>query len=225
MKQKFKKWAIPIITVMFISVFMSVFLSFAFIESFSSKAYESNAEEFVQARDEYSVGIVFGGGVADGSPLPLLKNRLDAGYDLISKGQTKKLILSGDNRFENYNEPLAMYNYLTEEKGVDPEMLQVDYAGRSTYETCERAKKVFGVNKAVLVTDSTHLPRALFLCQHFGIESIGLISADSNPAGLRLGKWTREILARQKAIFNAYIYGEKTILGEPINLEIGNFPN
>ena len=161
-----------------------------------------------------TIGIVFGSGVNnDGKPYKELQARLDSAADAITSGLVDKLILSGDNRFLDYNEPNAMIKYLTEQKGIDEKLLQPDYAGRSTYETCERAVKVFGVKKAILFSANSHLPRAIFTCRSFGIESYGIgNNVEANNAT------RRELLARVKSMFNVYVYGEKTILGDPINI-------
>jgi SanA protein len=96
----------------------------------------------------------------------------------------RKLLVSGDNRFVDYNEPGRMYDYAVSQ-GVSPEDVIRDYAGRRTYDTCYRAGQIFGVEDAILVTQRFHLPRAIFTCRNLGIDAIGF-SADrrvylSNP--------------------------------------------
>ena len=167
---------------------------------------------------EYRVGVVFGGGVEADNPRPLLRDRLDLAARLVRTGQIDTLIVSGDNRFLNYNEPLVMFEYLTEEEGIDPQRIQPDFAGRSTYETCERAHKIFGLDKALLISESTHLPRALYLCDHFGIDAYGIVSDGNASSGLKVGQRWREVLARNKAVFNTTVWGENTVLGDPIEL-------
>lgn len=164
------------------------------------------------------VGIVFGGGIEDGKPRPTLKDRLDAGAELLTSKKVRKLIVSGDNRFVNYNEPQAMKTYLVEVMGIDPSLIQLDNAGRSTYETCERASKIFGLKKAVLISQDTHLPRAIYTCRSFGIESYGYASDGKASSGLQIGQRLRELLARTKATINIYIKGEQTILGNKIKV-------
>ena len=160
------------------------------------------------------VGIVLGAGVdRKGKPYKELQARLDLAAKQLDKGQVDKLILSGDNRFHGYNEPDAMKRYLVETKHVDASKLQPDYAGRSTYESCERAAKVFKLHEAIIYSANSHLPRAIFLCRHFGVASYGVGTAVEANNHLR-----REALARVKAIFNTYIYGERTILGNTINV-------
>lgn len=160
-----------------------------------------------------TVGIVLGAGVTkDGKPYKELRGRLDTAADALERGYVDKLILSGDNRFKDYDEPTAMKNYLIQERGVPADRLQEDFAGRSTYETCERAAKVFKLDRVVLISAGSHLPRAIFLCRHFGIESFGIASGVEANNATR-----REALARVKALYNTYVRGEKTILGAPIS--------
>lgn len=178
-------------------------------------------DRYIEPADDLpsgTVAVVFGGGIENGRPKPLIADRLDAGAALLKAGKVRKLIVSGDNRFHSYDEPAAMREYLVG-KGVDPALIQEDTAGRSTYETCERAKKVFGLDRAVLVSESAHLPRAIFTCRKFGIEACGFSS--DGPAleqfpEVRRGQRMREVLARTKATFNVYVRGERTILGEAI---------
>ena len=179
--------------------------------------YYPDNPELASIGKTIKIGIVFGGGIHNKEPLPLLRDRLMTAKNLLQNGTIEKLVLSGDNRFLDYNEPQVMYEFLVDQ-GVDPQKLQVDYGGRSTYETCERAVKVFNVHEAILISESTHLPRAIYLCEHFGIKAYGAISDGESSSGLKIGQRWREILARNKAVFNVYFIGEKTILGDPIQL-------
>ena len=169
--------------------------------------------------DQPPVGLILGGGIKDGKPRPLLQDRLIVGAGLLKEGKVKKLLVSGDNRFVDYNEPQVMKNYLVRELSVDPGLIQLDNAGRSTYESCERASKVYKLRTVLLVSESTHLARAVYLCRSFGIEAYGFVSDGNAASGLRLGQRWREVLARSKAILNVYVVGEKTVLGEPIPLD------
>jgi SanA protein len=174
--------------------------------------------QYIERMPDLKVGIVPGGGIESNKPLPLLQDRLDAAASLLQSGRIDKLIVSGDNRFDHYNEPEVMKAYLVREKSIDPKRIYLDNAGRSTYETCERAKKIFNLNKAVLISERTHLPRAIFLCRSFGIEAYGFSSDGQSSAGRQVGQRFREILARTKAGLNVYVIGERTVLGEKIEL-------
>lgn len=191
---------------------------FLIIQKNSDRIYSVYDSHISTLNVSSKVGIVFGGGVSEIEPLPLLKDRLITAKKLLDSGYVDKLLLSGDNRTLSYNEPVVMYNFLVENLGVDPEKIELDYAGRSTYETCERARKVFGISNAFLISESTHLPRAIYLCKHFGIDAFGIDSSGESSKGLQIGQRWREVLARDKAVFNIYLIGEKTILGDRIDI-------
>jgi len=131
------------------------------------------------------VAIVFGAGIRpDGRVSPMLRDRMDTAIDLYRAGLVRKLLVSGDNRFANYDEPGRMYDYAVSQ-GLPPYDVVRDYAGRRTYDTCYRASAIFGVTQAILVTQRFHLPRAIFTCRNLGVDAVGF-SADrriyfSNP--------------------------------------------
>lgn len=123
------------------------------------------------------VAIVFGAGLSrDGTPSPVLRDRVATAADLYFAGKASKLLMSGDNRFLDYNEPGSMKEYAIS-LGVPEVDIVLDYAGRRTYDTCYRARAIFGVQNAILVTQRFHLPRALLLCNGMGISASG-VSAD-----------------------------------------------
>ena len=166
------------------------------------------------------VAIVFGAGLTrDGLPTPVLRDRVKAASDLYFEGKVKKLLMSGDNRFENYNEPQAMLEYAIQ-LGVPPEDIVQDFAGRRTYDTCYRARHIFGVENAILVTQRFHLPRALYLCKHIGIQSTGYASDLRYYSRTSRAIWSiREIPATATAIFDIWVRKPIPVLGpqEKIN--------
>lgn len=131
----------------------------------------------VAAAPQAPVAIVFGAGIrGDGGLSPMLADRMDTAIELYRAGKVRKLLVSGDNRFVDYNEPGAMHRYAVA-RGVPPADVVRDYAGRRTYDTCYRAGAIFGVEQAILVTQRFHLPRALFTCRNLGVDAVGF-SAD-----------------------------------------------
>ena len=173
--------------------------------------YILNNDTNKQAR----VGIVLGAGVGpDHKPYKELLARLDIAADALEKGTVDRLIVSGDNRFKNYNEPDAMREYLVNERHIDVKKIQPDYAGRSTYESCERAAKVFNLKETIIFSAESHLSRAIFLCRHFGVEAYGVGTNVEANNHVR-----REALARVKALYNTYLRGESTVLGDPIQIQ------
>jgi SanA protein len=162
------------------------------------------------------VAIVFGAGLTwDGSPSPVLKDRVATAADLYFSGKIQKILMSGDNRFLNYNEPGAMLDYALE-LGVPRQDIILDYAGRRTYDTCYRARAIFGVTEALLVTQRFHLPRALFTCNFLGIKGYGVI-ADRRPYNSKsLTYWNlREVGATVVALWNVWVTRPLPVLGTP----------
>ncbi len=126
------------------------------------------------------VAIVFGAGLTRGGyPTAVLRDRVETAAQLYFAGKVQKLLMSGDNRSDNYNEPGAMREYALS-LGVPSDAIVLDYAGRRTYDTCYRAKAIFGLKSALLVTQQFHLPRALFLCNALGIQAAG-VEANNHP--------------------------------------------
>ncbi len=161
------------------------------------------------------VAIVFGAGLwRDGSPTPVLRDRVQTAVDLYFQNKIEKILMSGDNRFADYDEPTAMKNYALE-LGVPEEAIVLDFAGRRTYDTCYRAKEIFGLESAILITQEFHLSRALYLCDALGVESSG-VKADQRIY-LKRSRFfwnTRETLATLTAFVDLYITRPLPVLGE-----------
>ena len=162
------------------------------------------------------VAIVFGAEVKrDGSPSVVLRDRVEVAVALYKSGKVEKLLMSGDNRFADYNEPESMRQYALT-LGMPDSDIVLDYAGRRTYDTCYRAKEIFGVNSAVLVTQGFDLPRALFLCKAFGIDAMGVEAENYYYLKrLRLIWNTRELLATVQSLLDVYLFEPLPVLGEP----------
>jgi SanA protein len=169
----------------------------------------------VDSASQRPVAIVFGAGLLrDGSPTPVLRDRVETAADLYFAGKVQKLLMSGDNRFVEYNEPGAMRAYALE-LGVPEDAIVLDYAGRRTYDTCYRAKEIFGVDQALLVTQRFHLPRALVICNGLGVAGEG-VSADRRAyRRSSLGIWNlRELPATLVAFIDTFITRPLPVLGE-----------
>ena len=162
------------------------------------------------------VAIVFGAGLRyDGTPTAILRDRVQTAVQLYQLGKVNKLLMSGDNRVVDYNEPEAMRQYALG-LGIPDEDIVLDYAGRRTYDTCYRASAIFQVNTAVLVTQDFHLPRAIFLCNWFGVESVGVESNNNYYRKISRFIWnTRELFATSQAVWDVYALKPVPVLGEP----------
>lgn len=162
------------------------------------------------------VAIVFGASVhPNGDLSQMLEDRVETAIALYQAGKVDRILVSGDNRRPEYNEPKAMYDYLITH-AVAPQDIVLDYAGRSTYETCLRAKEIFGLQHALLITQEFHLPRAIYLAQSLGLDGVGVI-ADRRDYGAGTSyQELREFLAEVKAYFNVHISPPQTLLGEKL---------
>lgn len=172
-----------------------------------------------QTAPEAPVAIVFGAGLDRwGRPSPVLADRVATAVDLYRLGKVRYLLLSGDNRFPWHNEPGAMAAY-ARQLGVPAEVIQPDYAGRRTYDTCYRARAIFGVRKALLVTQRYHLPRAVFTCRALGIEAYGVVAdRRTYPLGAYTVWQLREAAAWVRALLDVWVLRPTPVLGPPIRL-------
>jgi len=190
-----------------------------FIVAITRVVFLRNASSETFSRDNAPakrVAIVFGAEVKrDGTPSTVLRDRVETAVALYKSGKVEKLLMSGDNRFVNYNEPESMRQYALK-LGMPDSDIVLDYAGRRTYDTCYRAKEIFGADSSILVTQGFHLPRALFLCNAFGINAVG-VNADNYYylKRLRLFWNTRELLASVQSVLDVYLLKPLPILGKP----------
>ena len=187
------------------------------IPRFVSAAYARGKVFSVTNVPVRRVAIVFGAGLyRNGSATPVLADRVTAAANLYFAGKVEKLLMSGDNRFVDYNEPEAMRK-LAVSLGVPNEAIVLDYAGRRTYDTCYRAKAIFKVDQAILVTQAFHMPRALYLCNRLGVDSIGVESDLRTYSKFSLLSWnSRELFAMAAAIWDVNIGHPVPVLGDPL---------
>lgn len=189
------------------------------LPSWLAKLYATNRTYTAANAPAGRVAIIFGAGLwHNGSPSPVLSDRVAVGAKLYFSGKVEKLLLSGDNRFVDYNEPGAMRTYALT-LGVPEDALILDFAGRRSYDTCYRARHIFGLHSAILVSQSFHLPRAVFLCNKLGISSIGVNADLRDYHQASLIYWNlREIPATAVAFWELYVTHPLPVLGkyEPI---------
>ena len=166
-----------------------------------------------------SVGLVLGTAPrTNHGPNPFFERRLDAAAALYRAHKVRCLLVSGDHGTRYYDEVDAMRKGLIC-RGVPSKRIALDHAGFRTLDSLVRARKVFGVRDAVVVTDGFHLPRALYLARNVGIDAVGLSSVEVST---RLAPWpaTREIAARALVIFDVLVGRQPRFLGHPERLPI-----
>lgn len=188
----------------------------------NAAAILSSRDDIVDAQEAASFDadaiIVLGASVLpDGTPSGILRDRLDDGIALYFAGAAPKLIMSGDNGTESYNECWAMKRYAIAQ-GVPSEDIFCDHAGFSTYETMYRARNVFGAERVVIATQTYHLYRAIYDAQGVGMEAIG-VPSDYGDYANQLWYDVREIFARTKDFFQVLFRVESTYVGDPISLD------
>ncbi len=160
--------------------------------------------------------LVLGAGVRNGSPTPLLKERLNCGVAVFNTGATNRILMSGDHGREEYDEVNAMKAY-AKELDVPSDDIFMDHAGFSTYESMYRAKEVFCVKSAIVVTQKYHLYRAVYDARKLGIEAYGIDAEKLNYSlPVRLYNNSREFLARTKDVLWCIVKPYPTFLGEAV---------
>ena len=164
------------------------------------------------------VAMVFGAGVTPGGYLtPILADRVETAIALYRAGKVRKLIMTGDNRFAWYNEPGAMGAY-AQARGVPAKDIVFDYAGRRTYDSCYRGRHIFGIQRAILVTQEYHLTRAVYTCRRMGIDAIGM-AADRPPLKVALQFRLRELPALLVAWWDTNVRHPIPVMGDPIAID------
>lgn len=168
----------------------------------------------------YDCIMVLGAGVRpDGSPSPMLQERLDRGIELYWAGVAPKILMSGDNQSdrETYNEVENMRRYAIAQ-GVPSADIFCDHAGICTYDSAYRLFHVFGAQRAVVVSQQYHLYRALYDCKSFGIECVG-VPADREEYPVKLFYRVREAVARISDMYKVLTNADAAYLSEPVSLD------
>lgn len=140
----------------------------------------------------------------NGKSNPFFTHRISAAAALYKAGKVRRLLVSGDNRRKDYDEPATMRAALLA-KGVPDAAITVDCAGFRTLDSVIRAKDVFGLSGFTVISQRFHDQRALFIARHEGLDAIGFCAAD---VGMRRGFKTqiREAFARVKAVLDLYVF-------------------
>ena len=180
----------------------------------------STKDRIISPEDVSSVSdadciLVLGAGIrTDGSPSPMLQDRLNTGIELYQNGAAPKLLMSGDHGRKKYNEVQTMKD-IALDQGVPSEDVFMDHAGFSTYDSLYRARDVFQARKVIIVTQKYHLYRALYIARSLGLDAWG-VSADTRRYIGQSQRDFREILARDKDFFVSVFKPLPKYLGDTI---------
>lgn len=166
--------------------------------------------------EPHEVVIVPGAGLTiDGRPGYYLARRLECALELFTQGKAKHILVSGDNGEASYDEPSAMHRWLVEH-GVPGSAITRDFAGFRTRDTMERARRVFGVRRAIICTQELHAHRSAFLAHDAGLDAAVVVAEGDRFLGF--GPRLRERVAVVGAVFDALVGREPRYLGEPVPL-------
>lgn len=198
----------------FISIVLIVIIAWRINAHIVKSTQTHIVENVAQAEPAYTA-IVLGSLVFNENKVSgTVRHRCDKAIELYQAGKVKRLLVSGDHGTKAYDEVNAMKNYLVK-MGVPEKDIFMDHAGFNTYDTMVRAKKVFQVDDAIVVSQDFHLARSLYIAQHAGLNAQAIAAKDSQHLNL---KWitNREILARVKSYLEVVINRDPKFLGEVI---------
>lgn len=156
-----------------------------------------------------TVAIVLGASVVRGEPSPVLRERALAALELYRAGKVQKILVSGDDSVAGFDEVSPVRRLLVEE-GVPAEDIFLDHAGFDTYSSMYRARDIFVVRDATIVTQGFHLPRAVFLARRLGLEARGLTADEQGGTAYN---YVREVGASLKAVFEVSVSRVPKYLG------------
>lgn len=166
------------------------------------------------------VAIIFGAGINGDKPSRYLKDRLDAGIALYKSNKVDKILLSGDNGKDEHDELTVMKLYCYE-NGVDTTKIYLDYAGFDSFSTMYRAKHIFKVDTAILVTQKYHLNRCIYIGDQLGVKSYGFSANKGRYLGYKYYSF-REKLSITKSVFDIVRNRKPKYLGKTIDINGAN---
>ena len=211
MRRKIRRIKFKIFTFILMSIMLLVGINFYMVNSVENRIISKN--QFKKLNNIDCI-IILGSGMNGDKPTPILEARLKKGKELYNLNITNKIIVSGDHGRVEHDEVNLMKDYLIKE-GIPSENIFMDHAGFSTYETMYRAKEIFKVKKAVLVTQKYHMYRSLYIADKLGLKTYGVITDYQKYNNYHIRE-SREFLARDKDFFKVIIKPKPKYLGKPI---------
>ncbi|OFW58883.1 MAG: hypothetical protein A2133_02340 [Actinobacteria bacterium RBG_16_64_13] len=208
-------WSLIAVGILVVLVGLAVVIPNLIVTRSAADHIQQSPEEAPHAQ----AAIVLGARVyPDGTPSPMLADRLETGVALYKLGKVDKILISGDHGQTTYDEVNVMLHYVLA-RGVPDEDVFTDHAGFDTYDTMYRARDVFEVASALIVTQEFHLARAVYTARALGLEATGVV-ADTQPYADEGRNAAREVLARVKAILQLHItHPEPRFLGPAIPID------
>jgi SanA protein len=203
---KITKFALPILIALAVFALIAVYCD---VRSQAGPIYYKIADV-----PKMPVAIVFGAGIGTS----VLKDRVQTAVSLYKSGKVQKILMTGDNSHLDYDEPEAM-KALAVGAGIPKIDIACDYAGFRTYDSLYRARHIFDVHQAVLITQAFHLPRAMFIAKHLGLSSVG-VDASLRSYGLdQYWYELREVFATECAWLDVFLQRKPKFLGKKESLD------
>lgn len=193
---------------------LSLSINFWVVISTADQVHKSTSD----LKNPRRVGLVLGTSPKTmiGEPNPFFETRMNKVAELYQEGLITHILVSGDNQTRYYNEPNEMKKALIV-RGIPAEDITMDLSGLRTLDSIVRCYKIFGQSSFILVTQSFHSPRAVFIANFYGFE-VEAVTAD-DPDGIYIRVMVREWLARTFMIFDLYVWNKQPMyLGEPQNI-------
>jgi SanA protein len=150
----------------------------------------------------------------DGTMSLMLADRVNQAAALYRDGKVDKILVSGDHGQWAYDEPTTMRRALMAD-GVPARVIYTDHAGFNTNATMRRARDIFGVGSAIIVTQGFHMKRSLYLAKAAGLKANGLTSDLHGYGGQGIKSDVREVLSRTKSVFDV-LTGAAVMGGGPV---------
>lgn len=209
---KIFKWAIFVLPIL---VLVSIIAANLSIEKGAKGRTFNNITEVPYNK----VGLLLGTSkyLSNGKDNAYFTNRITVAIELYKNHKIDFLVISGDNRKKEYNEPEDMKNDLVR-LGMPDSLIYLDYAGFRTYDSVIRMNKIFGQNSFTIISQQFHNERAIFIANRLGLNAIGYNATDvTKYFGIKTK--IREQLARVKVFIDFYTSKKPRFLGDKVEIK------
>lgn len=213
MEKTMKKFLKTILLITTLLVITIASINFYMITQSNNFIYKT-----IDELPEKQTVIILGAYVHDDRLSKVLEDRVVAGADVYTAGKTMKILLSGDHGQLDYDEVNSMRKYVMKNYiNIPPQDIFMDHAGFDTYDSMFRAKEIFKIENAIIITQNFHINRAVFIANKLGINAVGLSVNESKYPKIVLLKWhLRESLSRVKAFGDILFHSQPKYLGNTI---------
>jgi len=217
-KKKFKKYLKKVVLICVIGVGIIFVVNWYILKSTKGQIFYEQDK-----LPEKQTALLLGARVySDGRLSHVMQDRAETAIEIYKLGKVRKILISGDHGTSEYDEVNTIKDYLLR-KGVKSEDVFTDHAGFDTYDSIYRARDIFEVDSMVIVTQKFHLPRAVYIANSLGVESVGIV-ADKRIYIDKERSAIRESIARIKASLNVIFNAQSKFLGDSIPI-VGDSEN